>query len=79
MQVSGNTTMLSCKKNSNMLCCCQKTFKRNLCTLAGKSFGSASLKGKSQFYTVKQPKLSLLRQQQKETWGEKKKEFVTVS
>lgn len=52
-----------------MLCCCQKTFKQNLCTLAGKSFGSASVKGKSQFYTVEQPKLLLLKQWQKGTWG----------
>lgn len=61
MQVSGNTTMLSCKKKVMCFACCQKTFKQILCTLAGKSFGSASVKGKSQFYTVKQPKLMLLK------------------
>lgn len=33
------------QKKSNVLSC-QKTFKQILCTLAGKSFGSASVKGK---------------------------------
>lgn len=34
------------QKKSDALCCCQKIFKQILCTLAGKSFGSASVKGK---------------------------------
>lgn len=49
-----------------------------MCTLyTGREvFGSASVKGKSQFYTVKQLKLMLLKHRQKETWwGEK--EFLS--
>lgn len=79
MQASGNTTMCSCKKKknkSNELCSCHKTFKQILCTLSGKSFSSASVKGRSQFYTetaqINAPKAL--------TEGNvRKKEFVTVS